>query len=162
MLHDPELLILDEPTDGVDPVGRANIRTILLKLKGEGKTVFINSHLLQEVQLVCDRVVMLDHGLVTNQGTISELTARRTSEAVLMVIGTDEVVRAALGGLNVCEWNRPSPEVLRVAVDVPTQLQLDQCIDRLRQAGVSIDSIERRRLTLEEVFLETIVKAEQV
>ena len=64
LLHEPKLLILDEPTDGVDPVGRAEMRDLWRRLKDEGKTIFINSHLLQEIELVCDRVAILVHGLV--------------------------------------------------------------------------------------------------
>ncbi|MFP6769847.1 MAG: ABC transporter ATP-binding protein, partial [Planctomycetaceae bacterium] len=64
MLHEPNLLILDEPTDGVDPVGRSEIRDVLNLLKSQGKTIFLNSHLLQEVELVCDRVAVLHKGEV--------------------------------------------------------------------------------------------------
>ena len=66
LLHDPQLLILDEPTDGLDPVGRKDVRTLLTRLKEQGKTVFLNSHLLQEVELVCDRVAILDRGQLRN------------------------------------------------------------------------------------------------
>ncbi len=75
LMHDPEMLILDEPTDGVDPVGRKEMRTLLQRLKAEGKTIFINSHLLQEIELVCDRVVILVRGEVQRAGAIQELTA---------------------------------------------------------------------------------------
>jgi ABC-2 type transport system ATP-binding protein len=64
LLHDPDLVFLDEPTDGLDPAGRAHVRQTLVRLKGEGKTIFLNSHLLQEVELVCDRVAILDRGVV--------------------------------------------------------------------------------------------------
>ncbi len=68
LLHDPELLILDEPTDGVDPVGRSEMRSLLVELKQAGKTIFLNSHHLQEIELVCDRVVILQRGLVRREG----------------------------------------------------------------------------------------------
>lgn len=82
MLHDPDLLILDEPTDGVDPVGRAEIRDVLFQLKERGKTVFLNSHLLQEIELVCDRVAILHAGLVRHIGPVRELT-EATSNCIL-------------------------------------------------------------------------------
>ncbi|MGC4006990.1 MAG: ATP-binding cassette domain-containing protein [Pirellulales bacterium] len=75
MLHDPELLILDEPTDGVDPVGRAELRDVLVGLRAAGKTIFLNSHHLQEMELVCDRVAIMDHGRVLRTGRIAELTS---------------------------------------------------------------------------------------
>jgi ABC-2 type transport system ATP-binding protein len=74
LINDPELVILDEPTDGVDPVGRRDIREVLLALKERGKTVMLNSHLLSELEMVCDRVAIMVQGLVRSQGTIDELT----------------------------------------------------------------------------------------
>jgi ABC-2 type transport system ATP-binding protein len=73
LVNDPDLVLLDEPTDGVDPVGRRDIRLILQQLKAEGKTVFLNSHLLSELEMVCDRVSILVKGEVAKQGTIDEL-----------------------------------------------------------------------------------------
>ena len=83
LMNDPKLVVLDEPTDGVDPIGRRDIREILLRLKGEGRTVFLNSHLLSELEMVCDRVAIMVHGLMHQQGTINEQTKLRfnTSEA---------------------------------------------------------------------------------
>ena len=72
-MNDPDLVLLDEPTDGVDPKGRRDIREICQQLKDEGRTVFINSHLLSELELVCDRVAIMVQGLVAQQGTIDEL-----------------------------------------------------------------------------------------
>src|SRR5690242_6797472 len=77
LAHDPELVLLDEPTDGVDPVGRREIRDVLLSLRRQGKTVFINSHLLSELELVCDRVAILIAGQVARQGTPDELSAAK-------------------------------------------------------------------------------------
>ncbi|MCC6425201.1 MAG: ABC transporter ATP-binding protein [Phycisphaerales bacterium] len=74
LVNSPELIVLDEPTDGVDPVGRRDIRMILTRLKQEGCTVFLNSHLLSELEMVCDRVAILVQGQVSSQGTIEELT----------------------------------------------------------------------------------------
>jgi ABC-2 type transport system ATP-binding protein len=74
LMMDPELVVLDEPTDGVDPVGRRDIRNILTALREQGRTVFLNSHLLSELEMVCDRVAILVQGKVYSQGTIDELT----------------------------------------------------------------------------------------
>ena len=68
LLHEPRVLLLDEPTDGVDPVGRAEIRDVLLQLKNEKRTVFLNSHLLSEVERLCDRVAILERGQVVREG----------------------------------------------------------------------------------------------
>lgn len=74
LMNDPDLLVLDEPTDGVDPVGRRDIRNILLHLKSQNKTIFLNSHLLSELEMVCDHVAILVQGVVSSQGTIDDLT----------------------------------------------------------------------------------------
>ena len=74
LIGDPDLVVLDEPTDGVDPVGRRDIREVLTHLRDQGKTVFLNSHLLSELEMVCDRVAILVQGRVAAQGTIDELT----------------------------------------------------------------------------------------
>jgi ABC-2 type transport system ATP-binding protein len=80
MLHDPDLLILDEPTDGLDPMGRSQIRDVLDKLKQRGKTVFLNSHILQEVELICDRVAIMALGQLRGIGTIDELIRSHTDD----------------------------------------------------------------------------------
>ncbi|MFM7072705.1 MAG: ABC transporter ATP-binding protein, partial [Planctomycetota bacterium] len=76
LLHDPQLVILDEPTDGLDPVGRSHVRNVLQQLKQRGKTVFVNSHILQEVELICDRVAILDKGLLRYVGPVHEAALR--------------------------------------------------------------------------------------
>jgi len=74
MINDPDLLLLDEPTDGVDPIGRKEIRDIILHLKQQGKTIFINSHLLSEVEMVCDEVAIMNKGKIVVEGPVAQLT----------------------------------------------------------------------------------------
>src|ERR1043165_7053887 len=89
LVNDPELLILDEPTDGLDPFGRIFVRDLLIELRAAGKTIFLNSHLLSEVELVCDRIVILDKGRVASTTTPSEFT-QGTGEYVMHVSTLDE------------------------------------------------------------------------
>ena len=77
MLHDPELFILDEPTDGLDPLARSQVRGYLTELKRQGKTIFLNSHILQEVELICDRVAILDKGVLRRVANVAEITSGR-------------------------------------------------------------------------------------
>jgi ABC-2 type transport system ATP-binding protein len=97
----PDLVVLDEPTDGVDPVGRREIREMLTRIKHEGRTVFLNSHLLSELEMVCDRVAILVQGKVKSQGTIDELTVKRQvyeiEVASLGAQGVDGLVTALEG-----------------------------------------------------------------
>jgi len=76
MLSNPDLIFLDEPTDGVDPIGRKEIRDILTNLRAKGKTIFLNSHLLSEVEMICDRVAILNKGDLIKEGSVDDLTRK--------------------------------------------------------------------------------------
>ena len=104
LLHEPELLILDEPTDGVDPVGRSEMRSLLVELKQAGKTIFLNSHHLQEIELVCDRVAIMQRGRVRREGRVSDLTLSPRTEVYLTLVGEAEVIRRAVGSRGIVEW----------------------------------------------------------
>jgi ABC-2 type transport system ATP-binding protein len=153
LIHNPDVLILDEPTDGVDPVGRTEMRGVLQRLKDEGKTIFINSHLLQEVELVCDRVGILVSGELRREGLIDEITHREEAEVELKVTGPEQKIRSALAPRVITEWTVVSADEFQVSVKLSDQSAVDQCIDALRRDGVSILSLSRRRDTLEEAFL---------
>lgn len=150
MVHDPDLIFLDEPTDGVDPVGRKAIREVISDLKAAGKTIFINSHLLLEVEMMCDRVVIMDKGKILREGTIEELTPR-TGGVRFDVDAVPETLTDLLQGIGSglkSEGN--SFELLA------TDSEQNEVIDRLRQSGVSIRSISPRRVNLEEAFIDLI------
>jgi ABC-2 type transport system ATP-binding protein len=160
MLHDPALLVLDEPTDGVDPVGRSEMRLILQRLKAEGKTVFINSHLLQEVELVCDRVAILDRGQVLRHGTMAEVTAHRADADVrLVVAGAEAAVRAALTDLPNAGLLPLEAHEFAIVLHGADQVAIDRLVDRLRSGGVSLVSMVRTRQTLEQAFLQILEEA---
>jgi ABC-2 type transport system ATP-binding protein len=150
LIHEPELVFLDEPTDGVDPVGRAAIRAIVQNLKSGGMTVFINSHLLMEVELVCDRVVIMHKGKLVREGTIAELTPRtgRVQFELASVPPNVEQIVAGLGA---------KFEKLANGFELSlSDAEIDQCIDRLRAAGVSIRGMNARRVNLEQAFIQSV------
>src|SRR5262249_13239662 len=95
LFHDPELIILDEPTDGVDPIGRKEIRTIMQRLKDRGKTIFLNSHLLGEVEQICDRVAILQRGDLVREGDIKTMTKMK-GRYVLGLVRGDEMPKTEL------------------------------------------------------------------
>ncbi len=159
LLHDPQLLILDEPTDGVDPVGRSEMRTLLQSLKAQGKTIFINSHLLQEVELVCDRVAILDHGALLHQGPIAALTVRADAQARFTVAAREDALRRALDDSSGVESRSLGGDQFEVLLKTNDQATIDGTIDRLRQQGVSLVSLSRGRQTLEEAFLDILARA---
>lgn len=163
MLHDPQLIILDEPTDGVDPVGRTEIRAVLKQLQAQGKTIFLNSHLLQEIELTCERVAVLTRGQVRQVAPVEEMTqafeARAGAEAMLHLEGSEALVREALQGAQLVSLAPSGPQHVKATVTFPNQAALDELIDRLRSRGVSICSLARRRVTLEQAFLEIVKEA---
>jgi ABC-2 type transport system ATP-binding protein len=150
LVHQPEIVFLDEPTDGVDPVGRASIREMVLDLKERGVTVFINSHLLMEVEMICDHVVIMDKGKVLVQGSIDELTPR-TGAVEIDLSENPEDLEETLSGIGRGFALRDRGFQLELNED-----ELDKVIDRLRQRGLSIRAITPRRLTLEQAFIGLI------
>lgn len=162
LLHEPNVLIMDEPTDGLDPVGRNQVRNILLQVRDEGRTVFLNSHLLQEVELVCDRVAILDHGQVKFAGKISELTPRQETAVDISIRGEETVLQHALGDRDGVEMQSVSAGQYRVTVPVTGQDAVDALVDDLRTHHVSIVSIAWRRKTLEDAFLELVAQEPEI
>ena len=166
MLHDPDLLILDEPTDGLDPMGRSQIRDVLDKLKQRGKTVFLNSHILQEVELICDRVAIMALGQLRGIGTIDELIRShaddQSSSVKLEVLASPDRINQVPGlpqGVLVQEidFGGLGHEGLsRIALESIDQSGVDLLVDKLRQANISILRIERARPSLEQVFMNIV------
>lgn len=156
LLHDPDLLILDEPTDGLDPVGRLDVRNLMRRLADEGKGVMMNSHILQEVELVCDRVAIMTHGTLRSLGSISDLT-EATRFGALQIHVSPEQSDAALEALTELGEPAVQPMISRdsvpILIEVQDQAQTDRCVDLLRAAGVSLTRMEVKRPSLEDIFL---------
>jgi len=149
LIHRPRLLILDEPTDGVDPVGRREIRDILNGLTGTGVTVFINSHLLSEVESFCEYVAILSKGELALEGKISSLVAGhgyRVAARGVPEQALDQVRRLGIAIL-------PNPE--GIEVQAPTLEEANAAVDRIRAAGGLIVSFSTTTGSLEEVFIRT-------
>jgi ABC-2 type transport system ATP-binding protein len=150
LLNDPELIMLDEPTDGVDPVGRKEIRDILVHLKDQGKTIFLNSHLLSEVERISDRVAIMNKGAVVREGTVAELTLTQNVFDIRVphefTPAVSEVLAhtAAAMGDGVFE------------VRCNNLPELNSMIDQLRARGIMIESINPRRSSLEDMFIRMI------
>jgi len=153
LVGDPRILFLDEPTDGVDPVGRAQFRDLILEMKKEGRTIFLNSHLLSEIERVCDRVGILREGRLVKEGSLESLL-RSVDRAY--AIGTDrpvdDGVLAAVRGL--------APAASRTAegveVTVKADADIDGIIDLLRSRRIGIRSLGEKKLSLEDVFLAAV------
>lgn len=161
MIHDPDIYFLDEPTDGVDPVGRKEIREVLKTLSEEKKTVFINSHLLQEVELVCERVSIVTKGQVLKTGTMKEITAQ-TPQVHLVVHDSVERIRDKIKGIMGADYGRETVDEsgdgkeVSITLDADDFSKVDQVVDLLRAEKYSLRALERVKLTLEEAFLEAV------
>lgn len=165
LLNDPQVLILDEPTDGLDPMGRKDARDLLVGLRATGKTIFLNSHLLSEIELVCDQIVILDRGKVARTATPAEFT-RGTGEYLVRVAMLNDAVRAAAEAVIGSANGGPANEHLANWQETtlrftPRDLaQLNALLDRLRSVPVEIELVEPVKLSLEQFFLQVVSKKE--
>jgi ABC-2 type transport system ATP-binding protein len=161
ILNEPDLLILDEPTDGVDPVGRREIRDLLLEQKARGATIFLNSHLLSEVERLCDRVAILKEGRLVREGHVDDLTRGSANVWEIDVQGADEArLAAALARVSGTGASPPlpgtRPDGIRTLQVTGETEDLNRVIDALRAAGLTIAAVRARRESLEDVFVKIV------
>jgi ABC-2 type transport system ATP-binding protein len=148
----PEFVVLDEPTSALDPLGRADVRDLLLSLRARGVAVLLNSHLIGEVERVCDRVVILDKGRIAAAGTLAELLGQREVRLRLDKVSPDALVRlAALGRLS------RDGEVFTVALPAdPHAGAVPDLVADLVDLGVRVHAVEPGRISLEERLLDIL------
>jgi ABC-2 type transport system ATP-binding protein len=155
LINDPKILFLDEPTDGVDPLGRKEIRDLLLNLKAQGTTIFLNSHLLSEVELISDRVAILNKGKVVRTGTITELTTQKLSYVIQLASPIPSDIREQLQRTILpIEYSEMS-----LVVTLKDKAELNAIIDILRAGGIGIESMTQQKTSLEDYFIQ-IMKGE--
>ena len=149
LLKDPAVLILDEPANGLDPAGIVEVRELLRRLGAEGRTVFVSSHILSEVQQVADRVAILSHGRCVKAGPVGEVLAGGRAEALLVRIGDLEAGRLALGEAGI----RASVERERLRVELPVS-DAALVTRALADRGLYLTELRPDEADLEKVFLE--------
>jgi len=150
LLNDPKLLFLDEPTGGLDPIAHIEIRDLILRFRDEGKTCFISSHELSDVERICDRVAIIHHGKIRKQGRLDdllrggrlEITANGVSDAWAHSLQLPEALISARDG--------------RVIIDMPDNHDSNAVLDAIRNQKGSIVSLIPRRIRLEDLFIETV------
>ena len=151
LLAEPELVLLDEPTSALDPVGRREVRDLIRELRGRGVTVFLNSHLLGEVELVCDRVAIIDQGRVVRGGRLAELVGPATALRLLL----DRVDEHLLGALRRLGQVR-SVEGVAVTLqvdDLDVAPAVAECVVR---SGYRLFELAPVQRSLEEVFVDLV------
>ncbi|MCH9030048.1 MAG: ABC transporter ATP-binding protein [Bacteroidetes bacterium] len=156
LINDPELIFLDEPTDGVDPIGRKEIRDILLELKSRSKTIFLNSHLLSEVELITDRVGILNKGKLLREGTVRELTEKK--EEYKITVSDEEFELTGYSNKNMIITKRNDGSYSVKVDDIRT---MNLLVDKLRNDSILIKEIVLQKDTLEEMFISLISQEEK-
>jgi ABC-2 type transport system ATP-binding protein len=157
LLGDPDLLILDEPANGLDPAGILEFRVMVRTLVEEGRTVMLSSHLLDEVEKVCDAVAILDRGKVVAQGSISELSGEGSRSVLLLADQSGRAVQLLAGHPSVRSIEENGHGIRAQLGHVTTEEARSVAADlnrRLVEAGLRVFGIELPRATLEERFLE--------
>ena len=170
LVSDPELVILDEPTDGVDPAGRRDIRLMLQRMRDEGRTVFINSHLLGELELVCDTVAIMHKGQVVSMGTIEQLTrgmeryeveVDRPDPMSLVESVVRRAPRASEGGASTRTLVLTTGEPVeahenRLHIGTTDAAAIQPVLDAIRAKGGVIKGVRTHRPSLEDLFMKAV------
>jgi ABC-2 type transport system ATP-binding protein len=152
IVHDPRVVFLDEPMSGLDPIGRKEIRDLILRLRAEGKTVFMNTHILSDVELVCDRVAIIARGRIVHEGAIDAFlgTGERETDIVLAKLPPEAAI-----GLEERWGAQLRPVGDRVEVRV-REKDVDSVLQAALVSGASVVSITPHRVSLESVFLSAV------
>jgi ABC-2 type transport system ATP-binding protein len=157
VIADPHLVILDEPTSALDPLGRRDVRDLIRRLRARGIAVFLNSHLLSEVESVCDRVAIIDHGTVVRQGTLADLVAGALEVEVRL-----DALPPALQAALVERWptvTSPAPDVTgcwTLRLTLRAEADLPRVADLVTRHGAGLHALIPRRTTLEDLFVQSV------
>ncbi|HXV69227.1 MAG TPA: ABC transporter ATP-binding protein [Nitrospira sp.] len=153
LINDPELVVLDEPMSGLDPVGRKEIRDLILRLKESGKTVFFSSHILHDAELLCDRVAIILKGRLVACGRVSDLVGQSATRSVEMIVD-------GLSGEGIEHLHPLAEKLLRqgaqTLVVLRNQQHVAQALDIVRAAKGDLISLTPHRSSLEELFIREV------
>jgi ABC-2 type transport system ATP-binding protein len=150
LINDPDIVILDEPLSGLDPAGRREIRDLILRLKSEGKTVFLSSHILQDVEMICDRVGILSSGKILKVATMAEVLLGSTRCVEILLDGID-IERAAVLGLGSL-----SARGEKIVLSLEPDVDVSRAVGILIASGARISAVIPQRQTLENYFMSQL------
>jgi ABC-2 type transport system ATP-binding protein len=159
LLNDPELVILDEPMSGLDPLGRRDVRSLILRLRDRGCTVFFSSHVLSDAEMLCSRVAILARGRLVAVDRLSDLTALHAEGWELVVSHVDEARIARLGG-RVHKAVRIGPG--RYSLELPLDPPPEALLAELTATGARLVSLNPTRQTLEDLFVQQVGAAGRI
>ena len=158
LINDPEVVFLDEPTTGLDPAARQSLWHVIRRMQGEGRTILMTTHYMEEAEALCDRLAIMDHGKILDTGTVEELIGRRFKERSIRFgkagAPPEEELAALAGVTRVVE---EGDEVVLFTKDVPGTI--GALLERTGSAGTELSGLMIRRASLEDVFLELTGRA---
>ena len=149
LVHDPELLILDEPMSGLDPVGRKEVRDLIVEEKTQGRTVFFSSHILSDVEMLCDRVCILRNGKMMVSGSLRDLLSDGKRHCEITIGGANEALRKDLAPIA----SRTREVGASLVMEVEGDSAVRAVIERTFAAGARLESMTDKRETLEDLFV---------
>jgi ABC-2 type transport system ATP-binding protein len=149
LVNDPEIVFLDEPMSGLDPVGRREVRDLIASLRAQGKTVFMCSHILSDIEVLCDNVAILKGGRLAHAGSLDELRARESALIEVIVTGADAATMIQQLGSTATVTATASG----LRIEVADEKEVDEVIAALRKANGKLVSVQPVRQSLEELFL---------
>ena len=150
LLHDPELLVLDEPMSGLDPIGRKEVRDLLIEQRERGKTLLFTSHILSDVELLCDRVVIMQQGEITSEGQVHDLLETAGRQVEIRLSSASQALKDSLRSRGTILDGGAGHLTLRVE----GQKAVDEVIRISNAAGARLDAMIPERQTLEKLFLK--------
>jgi ABC-2 type transport system ATP-binding protein len=158
LVNDPELVFLDEPTTGMDPAARRSLWDIVTGLKDAGKTILLTTHYLEEAEILCDRLAIMDHGKILEAGTVTQLVDSRFKERAVRFDRVDGFDDARLAGMpGVTSVKHDDDAIVLYTRDVPATI--GAVLDTTEALGVEVANLAVKRATLEDVFLELTGRA---
>ncbi len=149
LLNDPSLVFLDEPLGGLDPIGRKEIRDIIVRLKDEGKSVFLSSHILQDIEMICDRVAIIVNGKILNQGTLQDLISEKILFTEVILSGVEEKELEGIGEYFSGHGDRTLLKVFK-------EENVAKVLQRVQSSKGKVHSLIPRTETLEDLFVEIV------
>jgi len=157
LINDPELVILDEPMSGLDPLGRRDVRALILRLRDRGCTVFFSSHVLSDAEALCNRVAILAKGRLLSSGRLADMLAFRTRGWELVASGVSEPARGALSAV---ATRMVAIGDGRFTFELPGHVLVDRVLSDLVRSGAAIVSLNPIRQTLEDLFVQQVTAPE--